>query len=68
MVGRVSMDMMTIDVTDVPARKLALAESAELFGKNILIDEVAAWAGTISYELLTHLGRRYERVYSRPES
>jgi alanine racemase len=67
-VGRVSMDMMTIDVTDVPARKLAKAASAELFGKNILIDEVAGWAGTISYELLTHLGRRYSRVYSPAES
>jgi alanine racemase len=67
-VGRVSMDMMTIDVTDVPARKLARANAAELLGKNILIDEVAGWAGTISYELLTHLGRRYSRVYSPAES
>lgn len=63
-VGRVSMDMMTIDVTDVPDRKLAKATHAELFGKNISVDEAAAWAGTISYELLTHLGKRYARVYA----
>jgi alanine racemase len=63
-VGRVSMDMMTIDVTDVPAGKLAKATHAELFGKNISVDEAAAWAGTISYELLTHLGSRYARVYA----
>jgi alanine racemase len=63
-VGRVSMDMMTIDVTDVPERKLAKATHAELFGKNISVDEAAAWAGTISYELLTHLGSRYARVYA----
>ncbi len=67
-IGRVSMDMMTIDVTDVAERKLAKSDAAELFGKNILIDEVAGWAGTISYELLTHLGRRYARVYSPTES
>jgi alanine racemase len=67
-VGRVSMDMMTIDVTDVSMRKLAHAQEAELFGKHIPIDEAAGWAGTISYELLTHLGKRYARVYSPAES
>jgi alanine racemase len=67
-VGRVSMDMMTIDVTDVPERKLAKATSAELFGKHITVDEAAGWAGTISYELLTHLGKRYARVYANAES
>jgi alanine racemase len=67
-VGRVSMDMMTIDVTDIPERKLARARMVELFGRNIMVDEAAHWAGTISYELLTHLGKRYARVYSRTES
>jgi alanine racemase len=67
-VGRVSMDMMTVDVTDVPERKLAKATHAELFGKNIPVDEAASWAGTISYELLTHLGKRYARVYNAMES
>jgi alanine racemase len=67
-VGRVSMDMMTIDVTDVTERKLARSTHAELFGKNISVDEAAGWAGTISYELLTHLGKRYTRVYKQVES
>jgi alanine racemase len=67
-VGRVSMDMMTVDVTDVPVRKLAKATHAELFGKHISVDEAAGWAGTISYELLTHLGKRYARVYDQAES
>ena len=66
-VGRVSMDMMTIDVTDVPERKLAKATTAELLGKHISVDEAAGWAGTISYELLTHLGKRYARVYNQAE-
>ncbi len=67
-VGRVSMDMMTIDVTDVAERKLAKATHAELFGKHISVDEAAGWAGTISYELLTHLGKRYARVYAAAAS
>jgi alanine racemase len=67
-VGRVSMDMMTVDVTDVPERKLSKATHAELFGKHISVDEAAGWAGTISYELLTHLGKRYARVYNQAES
>lgn len=60
MVGRVSMDLITVDVTgfDVTA-----GEWAEIFGPNISIDEVASQAQTISYEILTGLGRRSERVY-----
>ena len=61
LVGRVSMDLMAIDVTDVPdARE---GDWAELFGPNVPVDEVAAHAGTIGYELLTQLGRRYARRY-----
>ena len=40
---------------------------AEILGPNILIDEAAGWAGTISYELLTRLGSRYARLYSELE-
>ncbi len=67
-VGRVSMDMMTVDVTEVPERKLTKVTHVELFGKHISVDEAAGWAGTISYELLTHLGKRYARVYNQAES
>ena len=62
------MDMMTVDVTDVPERRLAKTTHVELFGKHISVDEAAGWAGTISYELLTHLGKRYARVYDQVES
>ena len=66
-IGRVSMDMMAIDVTDlaVPVKR---GDLAEILGPNILIDEVAGWAGTISYELLTRLGSRYARLYSEIDS
>ncbi len=63
-IGRISMDMTCVDVTALPERKLARTTSAEFFGRNISVDEAAGWAGTISYELLTHLGNRYTRVYS----
>jgi alanine racemase len=67
-IGRVSMDMMALDITDLPVGSVARGTKAELIGPNIAIDEVAQWAGTISYELLTRLGQRYARLYSGIES
>jgi alanine racemase len=67
-VGRISMDMMAIDVTSLPENACEKGTRAEIFGENIGIDETAAWAGTISYELLTRLGSRYARLYSSSES
>ena len=67
-VGRISMDMMAVDVTELPAASVSRGTRAEILGRNILIDEAAAWAGTISYELLTRLGSRYARLYTGLES
>lgn len=67
-VGRVSMDMMGVDVTEVKPSLLQKGDRAEIFGKRVSIDEAASWAGTISYELLTRLGSRYARVYDQAES
>lgn len=61
-VGRVSMDLTAFDVTDCGGA-VAPGDWIELFGANIALDVVAEAAGTIGYELLTGLGRRYERVY-----
>ncbi len=63
-VGRVSMDMITVDVTDIDAEKLSRSPKAELLGANIQIDDWARWSGTVGYEILTSLGRRYAKVYS----
>ena len=63
-VGRVSMDMMAVDITDVPAHLCSRGTRAELLGPNIAIDDVSGWADTISYELLTRLGQRFTRLYS----
>ncbi|PNU06703.1 alanine racemase [Novosphingobium guangzhouense] len=62
-VGRVSMDSITLDVTDVPAKHLYPGARVELIGPQQSIDQVAADAGTISYEILTQLSRRYDRDY-----
>jgi alanine racemase len=61
--GRVSMDLVTIDVTDVPERVAQRGEWVELIGPNVTAQEVARRAGTIDYEILTNLGRRAFRRY-----
>lgn len=65
MVGRVSMDMITVDVTDLP--DISLGDEVILWGgslsANLSVNEVANCAGTISYELLTRMPRRTPREY-----
>lgn len=62
--GRISMDSLTLDVTDVPSDLLGPGASVELIGAHQTIEDVARDAGTISYEILTRLGSRYARVYN----
>ena len=59
--GRVSMDMVTVDVTD--CSNLSLGAPAVLWGNQPSIDDVAAHSGTIGYELMTRLTPRANRVY-----
>ena len=61
-IGRVSMDLTTLDVTAVPSAKAG--DRVELMGPRLLVDEVAETAGTIGYEIMTRLGARYHRVYT----
>ncbi len=58
-IGRVSMDSFGVDVTDLPAEALAEGDWVELIGPHQSLDQVAADAGTISYDVLTSLGARY---------
>ena len=60
LVGRVSMDLITADVTDLPHDPRSLA----LLTEGQTVDAVADWAGTIGYEILTSLGGRYSRRYA----
>lgn len=59
--GRVTMDLTMVDVGDVP---VAVGDAATIFGGAVSLDQQAAAAGTISYELLTALGPRVERRYT----
>ncbi|MDR3525889.1 MAG: alanine racemase [Rhizomicrobium sp.] len=61
-VGRVSMDLLTVDLTDIPTAVHAGTE-VELFGQTISLEEMAAAGGTIAYEILTSLSRRARRHY-----
>jgi len=61
--GRVSMDLMAIDVSDLPEGAARRGDMATLIGDELTVDELAKAAGTIGYEVLTSLGRRYHRVY-----
>ena len=62
-VGRVSMDLITLDVTGIPAEAAKPGALVDLIGPDLATDAVAEAAGTIGYEILTSLGRRYHRVY-----
>jgi alanine racemase len=62
-VGRVSMDLITLDVTGVPENLASVGQTVDLIGPLNPVDMVANDAGTIAYEILTSLGRRYRRVY-----
>ncbi len=61
-VGIVSMDLITVDVTEA-STEIQTGDVAECFGTNILIEDLAKVANTIPYELLVGLGNRVERIY-----
>jgi alanine racemase len=61
--GRISMDMITLDVTDVPDHLVHRGAFVEMLGPNVAASDLAAYSETIDYEYLTSLGRRFERVY-----
>ncbi|OUR78730.1 alanine racemase [Colwellia psychrerythraea] len=60
LVGRVSMDMITIDTTDL--KHITIGDTVELWGKNLSIDIIAQNSDTISYELLTRVSKRVPKV------
>jgi alanine racemase len=61
--GRISMDLMAVDVTDLEKNAVRRGQMATLIGEGITIDELAHHFGTIGYEVLTSLGSRYARIY-----
>ena len=61
LVGRVSMDLAIVDITDVPEDAVRAGDRVEVFGPTIGLDDFAARSGTIGYHLLTSLGPRFQR-------
>ena len=61
--GRISMDLMAVDISALPDKTVRRGDLVTLIGDDVTVDDVANKAGTIGYEVLTGLGRRYHRVY-----
>jgi alanine racemase len=61
--GRVSMDLIMFDITDIPPELAQRGGFVELIGPRFTVDNAAALAGTIGYEILTSLGTRYHRIH-----
>jgi alanine racemase len=66
LLGRVSMDLVTFDVSAVDPALAYPGAMVELLGEHYGVDDAAADAGTIGYEILTALGGRYHRIYRDP--
>ncbi|MFT6948973.1 MAG: alanine racemase [Paraglaciecola sp.] len=60
--GRVSMDMISLDVTQIDG--VNIGDDVELWGKKLPVNEVAKWADTIGYELVTRMPTRARRIYT----
>ncbi len=60
-VGNICMDMCMLDITDIPG--VAEGDEAEVFGPGLPVTQLASWAGTISYEIMTGISQRVKRVY-----
>jgi alanine racemase len=61
--GRVSMDLLAVDISRLQDNAVRRGDFVTLIGDQIDIDHLAAAAGTIAYEVLTSLGKRYHRIY-----
>ena len=57
------MDLVAVDITDLPANAARRGHMVTLLGEGITVDELAHYFGTIGYEVLTSLGSRYARIY-----
>ena len=62
-VGRVSMDLITFDISAVPPHAIGTGDDIDMICEQHTVDDLAEEAGTIGYEILTALGRRYARHY-----
>ncbi|HEY0850842.1 MAG TPA: alanine racemase [Bradyrhizobium sp.] len=66
--GRISMDLIAVDITDLDKSAVRRGHMVTLIGEGITVDELAHRFGTIGYEVLTSLGRRFARIYKGGEA
>jgi alanine racemase len=66
--GRISMDLIAVDITDLDKSAVRRGHMVTLIGESITVDELAHRFGTIGYEVLTSLGRRFARIYKGGEA
>ncbi|CAI3922123.1 Alanine racemase (Alr) (PDB:1BD0) [Commensalibacter communis] len=64
LLGRVSMDSLCLDITNLPEVAIQVGDKIEIIGDHCSIDTLAQEADTIGYEILTSLGNRYHRIYT----
>ncbi|PIR31637.1 MAG: alanine racemase [Alphaproteobacteria bacterium CG11_big_fil_rev_8_21_14_0_20_44_7] len=62
-VGRISMDLITIDISKLPINHQKIGQEVQIVGDKYTISDMAKDAGTVEYEILTRLGQRYKRIY-----
>jgi alanine racemase len=65
--GRISMDLLAVDITELPPNAARRGHLATLLGDGITVDELGHHFGSIGYEVLTSLGARYQRTYTGGE-
>ncbi|MCZ7929960.1 alanine racemase [Agrobacterium pusense] len=65
--GRVSMDSIILDISALPEGTLTQGSFVQMIGPEQTLEDIAEDAGTIAYEILTGLGRRYRRTYIQPD-
>lgn len=63
LVGRVSMDMLAVDVSNLP--EAVPGAQVQLWGDDLPIEQVAEWAGTVNYELMCQVSQRVPRIYQQ---
>ncbi|MGZ0189039.1 MAG: alanine racemase, partial [Alphaproteobacteria bacterium] len=63
-IGRVSMDLIVIDISKFSEAEASAGDFAVLIGTEQSADDLATAAGTIGYEVLTSIGQRYQRIYT----
>ena len=63
-IGRISMDYITIDITQIASEKIKTGDFIEIIGDKFTLDDLATVANTVPHELLTRLGTRHHRIYS----